>query len=127
MKNKIFYIIFIFFLFSYCKHSFKHPKYNKKGNIYYKLLQIGENTNKADYGDIITVHLKYLTLDDSLFFEGARRFQLNKPSYRGSIEECFTMLSEGDLARFILSTDKFYNQTLMSSMPNFLKEHPEMI
>jgi FKBP-type peptidyl-prolyl cis-trans isomerase len=85
------------------------------------LLRIGGDTTKPKFGDYVTVGLTYATLNDSVFFEGTRRFQLTKPDTTGSIEECILMLSKGEKAIFILSSSVFFQHTLNTRKPNFLK------
>lgn len=116
-------------LFHACKWiDSSPPGYSRnKDGIYYKLLQIGEESSKPEIGDMITVKLRYYTPDDSLFFEGTRKFRLNKPAYPGSIDACFKQLSEGDKARFIIDGHRFFKETLQSSVPVFLSDEQNMI
>ncbi len=123
--------IFIFFmvLFHACNwFDSSPPGYSKnKHGVYYKLLKIGEESTKPEIGDMITAKLKYYTTDDSLFFEGTRKFRLNKPAYPGSIDDCFKQLSKGDKARFIIDGHRFFEETLQSSVPDFLIDKQNMI
>ncbi len=105
----------------------KHPGYKPlAGQTYYKLIQLGEAPTQAKPGDYITVLLKYYTPNDSLFFEGERRFQLEASTYKGSIDECFTQLATGDSASFILSANDFFQRTLTSTRPEYLDSADHM-
>ncbi len=103
-----------------CKKS-PYPGYEKvESGIYYKLLAIGEEEKKAKAGDFITADISYRNTADSSFFSGRRRFQLSQSHFNGSIDECFSMLSEGDSASFIISADDFFLKTLETQKPRFL-------
>lgn len=97
------------------------PGYEKvKSGIYFKLLALGEESKKANAGDYITADITYRNMKDSAFFSGRRRFQLSESTFKGSVDECFTMISEGDSASFIISADDFFLKTLESQKPHFL-------
>ncbi|MBN1180712.1 MAG: FKBP-type peptidyl-prolyl cis-trans isomerase [Bacteroidales bacterium] len=120
-------VMIIIFLLYGCQGKNPYPGYSKnKNGIYYHLLKIGENGIKAKAGDFITVSMIYKTIKDSLFFKGKRKFQITEPDFKGSIDECFTMLAEGDSASFIISADGFFAQTLNSSLPSFIQPGSDM-
>lgn len=120
-------LLFMLVLFYGCQTKSPYSGYSKnKNGIYYKLLKIGENEIKAKPGDYITVDLIYKTLKDSIFFKGRRKFQVTKPDFKGSIDECFTMLAAGDSACFILSANDFFLKTLNSSLPSFIVPNSNM-
>jgi len=79
-----------------------------------------EDSLKAIPGDYITVNLKYLTMNDSAFFNGVRKFQVQQPAYEGAIDECFSMLSVDESATFIIPADEFFAVTLQSPLPRFI-------
>jgi len=113
--------------FTGCHYFEKHPGYSNAGNgIYYKLLRIGEETPKAKASDYVTVDLEYKTINDSVFFKGRRKFQVTKPAYKGSIDECLTMLTEEESAEFIIPAYTFYSNTLQSSLPDYIKPTEDM-
>ncbi|NJM16316.1 MAG: hypothetical protein HC896_13910 [Bacteroidales bacterium] len=91
-----------------------------KSGIHYKLTEIGDAEKNVAPGDYITIDVTYKTLNDSVFFEGRRKIQVEPPSYPGSIDECFLMLAEGDKSTFILEAYPFFAITLNSSLPSFL-------
>jgi len=110
-----------------CSFFEKYPGYSKtKSGIYYKLIEIGEDIAPPVAGDYVTGRIKYLTMEDSVFFSGTRTFQLTTPEFKGSIDECFLMLSVGDSASFIIDANKFFASTLQSQMPGFLKKGSSM-
>ncbi len=83
---------------------------------WYRLHKIGENPVKPQPGDYITVNLAYSTMNDSVFFRGTRKLQIDTPAYEGSVDACFALLAEGDSATFILSADDFFSKTLENSI-----------
>jgi FKBP-type peptidyl-prolyl cis-trans isomerase FkpA len=119
MKN-LFTAIFIL-LFLACSHNSPYPGFSKdKNGIYYQLHKIGESTTKPNYNDYITADIEYRKLNDSLFFSGRRKLQLQNTGTKGSIEDCFLMLSEGESASFIISSDAFFGKTLQTTPPAFI-------
>ena len=122
-------LLFLFFaglaLMSCSEH--KYPGYKKtKSDIYYKLHTVGEENYKAQVGDYITVDISYKRIDDSLFFSGRRKFQITPPSYKGSVDECFTLLAKQEKATFILSADSFFIRTLDAQLPKFISPSSDM-
>ncbi len=107
--------------------SNKYPGYTKShSGIYYTLHKIGESSIKAKYGDYIITDISYQTMKDSVFFRGRRKFKLESPAYAKSINECFTMLSQGDSASFIIPAYDFFTNTLGKTMPSFIKSNESM-
>jgi FKBP-type peptidyl-prolyl cis-trans isomerase FkpA len=114
-------ISLVLILVAGCERFSKYPGYKKaKHGIYYQLHTIGEDTVKAYPGDYITVNLAYMTMKDSLFFRGTRKFQISKPAYEGAIDECLSMLSKDESATFIISADNFFSVTLGTNLPRFI-------
>jgi FKBP-type peptidyl-prolyl cis-trans isomerase FkpA len=122
MKTLLHVIILTVTIFSVgCSRFSKYPGYKKaKHGIYYQLHTMGEDTAKAGPGDYITVNLSYLTMEDSVFFQGSRKFQVSQPAYEGAVDECFMMLATGESATFVIRSDNFFLKTLQSSLPRFL-------
>jgi hypothetical protein len=119
LRNSILFI-FIIFLFS-CKSKSDVDGYTKtKTGIYFKLLQIGEKNKKSKIGDYITCHILYYTGNDSLFFDAIRNIKYTPSPFPGSIQECFSMLSESDSASFFINADNFFNKTINAPLPKFL-------
>jgi FKBP-type peptidyl-prolyl cis-trans isomerase FkpA len=111
-----------------CRQSNTYPGFSKgKHGIYYQLHKIGETEQKAQQGDYITADITYKTINDSVFFQGKRKLQLLEANnYKGSINECFMMLAEGESATFIISAADFYKKTLETSVPPFLRENDKI-
>lgn len=110
-----------------CINNSPYPDFSKgKEGIYFQLQSIGETDKKANYGDFITADIEYMTLGDSLFFQGRRKLQLTKTDAHGSIEACFRMLAEGETALFIISAEEFFLKTLETSVPAFIPEGGKM-
>ena len=119
-------IILISILLSSCEN--KYPNYEKSDyGIYYKYHVIGEKNKNAKYSDYIFADITYKTLNDSIFFEGRRKFQITPSDFDGGIENCFLMLSKGDSADFIISAEDFFTKTLKTKLPSFFKQDDDMI
>jgi FKBP-type peptidyl-prolyl cis-trans isomerase FkpA len=125
-KTAVFLLMFL--MTGSCNLSNKYPGYSKKKNgMYFQLLSFEDSERKPVPGDYITVELAYKTIDDSVFFRGKRRFQLTEPQYKGSVDECFLMLAEGESANFIISADDFFTKTLENKKPSFIPDESKMI
>jgi len=117
----LFRYLFVVLLLWTCSKNSPYPGFSAgKQGVYYKLIKIGESEVKVKTTDYITADIEYRTLADSLFFSGRRKLQLQNTESEGSIESCFTMLSEGECAEFIISADSFFMRTLETSLPAFL-------
>ncbi|HAF31268.1 MAG TPA: hypothetical protein DCG75_19700 [Bacteroidales bacterium] len=113
---------------SSCDYFSKYPGYKKtKSGIYFKLIKFGESLDKAKPGDYMTVDIIYKTLEDSVFFEGRRKLQITEPPFKGAIDECFLMLSEDEMASFIISANDFFTKTLETTLPAFIEEQDPMM
>ena len=113
--------LIIIILFSSCMNKSPYQGFSRgRHGIYYQLHTLGESTRKAKYGDYITADIQYKTMNDSLFFEGRRKLQIQKTKVKGAISQCFTMLRKDEKATFILSADDFFSRTLETSLPEFL-------
>lgn len=121
--KSILFVILLSILFTGCsKKSSRFTGFSiTDSGIHFKLLSLGDGAEKAGVSDFITVNISYRTINDSLFFQGLRKFQLTTPRYNGSIDECFTMLTLGDSATFYIPADTFFTRTLETSLPRFIK------
>ena len=120
-KSKIINFLFLVSvtLFFSCKNPY--PGYTKADEgIYYKLLMVGDQEKCCQFGDYVTANIAYITMNDSVFFSGVRKFELSRPDFTGSIDKCFTMLCKNDSAQFIISALDFYEKTLENVVPDFL-------
>jgi FKBP-type peptidyl-prolyl cis-trans isomerase FkpA len=110
-----------------CKQKSDYPGYTKLDNgNFYKLVKIGESETKCALGDYVTADITYKTINDSIFFQGRRKFQIGKPAYPGAIDECLVMLGKEDAGSFIISAPDFFTRTLGSSPPAFLTKTGKM-
>lgn len=115
-------------IFNSCDYFSKYPGYKKtQSGIYFKLIKFGESLDKAKPGDYMTVDIVYKTLKDSIFFEGRRKLQITEPTFKGAIDECFLMLSEDEMASFIISANDFFTKTLETTLPDFIHEQDPMV
>lgn len=127
IKKVLFLVLIVIGLFS-CDYFSKYPGYSKKkSGIYYKLLKFGESEKKATPGDYLTVDIIYKTIADSIFFEGRRKLQIKEPRFKGSIDECFLLLSEDEKASFIISANDFFTKTLETTLPAFINIDDHMV
>lgn len=125
MNKYLLYSLIIVFIS--CTNKSEYPGFSKARNgIIYRLNSIGEDSQKPKPGDYITADIQYLTMKDSVFFNGRRKIQISIPSYKGSIDECFMMLSEKENATFILTANEFFGITLQSSLPSFLNAEDKL-
>ena len=91
----------------------------------FKLQSIGESNTQIGLGDYISTHFQYLTLDDSVFFDSYRKFQVKGNYGAGSIIPALLKMSEGDSASIIVNTLSFFTNIEESDLPNYLLSHPE--
>ena len=89
----------------------------------FKLQSIGESNKQIGLGDYISTHFQYLTTDDSIFFEGYRKFQVKGNYGPGSIIPALLKMSEGDSASLIVNTLSFFTNIQESEIPKFLLTH----
>ena len=124
MRHLFYFSAILLIILSSCGNESKlFPGFSvTKSNIHYKLVLIGEGNEKAQPTNYITVLVAYRTPSDSLFFHGARTFQLTEPQFPGSIDECFTMLQKGDSAIFHISAEDFFTKTIETNLPRFLAQ-----
>jgi FKBP-type peptidyl-prolyl cis-trans isomerase len=119
---------FLIFTVIFLAACSKYPGYKKlTPEIYFALIQIGEQAKKPVIGDYLTIKVEYRTRQDSIFFSGTRKIRLNKPLDNFSVDHCFLKLKSGDSATFIFPADKFFNKTLKRSLPKFIMEEEIMI
>jgi peptidylprolyl isomerase len=124
---KTYFIVLVFVFLSGCGLKSPYPGYSRgKEGIYFQLHKLGESNRKAMYTDYVTADIQYATMDDSVFFNGRRKLQLNKSEARGSIEACFRMLAKDESATFIISADEFFTKTLGTSLPGYFKPGDKM-
>jgi FKBP-type peptidyl-prolyl cis-trans isomerase len=110
-----------------CKNS-KYPGYDlTETGLYYKYHNHDEDAKAPEVGDIITISLVLKnSSNDSILFDSKKlrneqKFPLPESRYKGSIEEGFAMLNEGDSASFIVDADTFYAYASRAPKPKYLK------
>jgi FKBP-type peptidyl-prolyl cis-trans isomerase FkpA len=119
MKKGFFFLVLLLLLFS-CS---RYPGYRQlTSDIYFKLIEFDEGDKKVFPGDYVTIIIEYRTSADSLFFSGVRKVKVSKPREVSSLDNCFLRLSSGDSASFIMPASAFFNNTLNTGLPRFLKE-----
>ena len=122
-------LLFIYLIFSGLFFSCTNPYsgYRKASeNIYYKLLMVGEQEQCCHFGDYVTANIAYITMNDSVFFSGIRKFKLAEPDFPGSIDKCFTLMCKHDSMQFIISALDFFEKTLQNIVPDYLSADGKM-
>jgi len=127
MKKTVLFVAAAATMFTACKNS-KYPGYDQADTgLYYKFYNQDEEAKSPGLGDILTVDLvlKNSTSDSIIFdsrkFKEGQKFPLFESKYKGSIEEGFAMMAEGDSASFIVNPDSFYTFTSKAPKPAYLK------
>ncbi len=80
--------------------------------LYYKFHKKGDDTAKANIGDLVVVDMLY-SLDDSVLFDSRKisrelEFPVEPSQFQGDLYEGLLMMGEGDSATFLISADSFY-------------------
>ncbi len=117
-RNSIF-IILAIMLFSCNDEPYEGYRTIHEG-LWYKLLEVGDDTIKVKPGDFVTVDISYRTHYDSVFFEGRRKFQIEKLIPSSSIDECCTLMSTNDRIDFIIDAGTFFEKNLQVSLPAYI-------
>ena len=127
MKKSFFMLAAAMLVLFSCSKKSPYPGYSKSSSgIYYQLHAFGSSERKVQPGDYITADISYHTMNDSTFFEGRRTLQVSEPAYEASVDACFLMLSKGEKASFIIPAAPFFQQTLETSLPDFLAPNDSM-
>lgn len=114
----------IAFAFTACNNNqFKGFEKSESG-LYYKFhIQSGDTTLARD-GDLLTMYINYRTLNDSLFNTNSTLHPIDvhirKSDYDGDIFEGLKMMSIGDSATFVVSTDSFFTKIYRAAIPDYL-------
>ncbi len=118
-------IYFIGVTITACSTQTKNEYKEISPDLAFKLHSIGESNTQIVVGDYISTHFQYLTLDDSVFFEGFRKFQVKGNYGAGSIIPALLKMSEGDSASLIVNTLSFFKNIGESEIPNYLLSNSE--
>ena len=120
-RSAPFIFIVLMLLNSCSKQSKEFPGYSlTESGVPYMLIEIGESEIKPQSGDYITADLSYLTMDDSVFFNGRRKLNISKEPTGSVIEECFMLLSENEKARYIVDAYTYFVQNIGGNLPSFI-------
>jgi FKBP-type peptidyl-prolyl cis-trans isomerase FkpA len=92
----------------------------------YKLYSKGGGT-KPKTGDLLSMDMYIKTDNDSILLDSKKKnvpvaSVLFPPSFKGSMEEGFAMLAEGDSGVFIVSADSIFLKTFQKPLPDFVKK-----
>lgn len=98
-----------------------------EGGLKYKYRDIVVQGKVPQVGDILSVSMKWSTIEDSVFYisdnkgyNGADIVKLKKENTPGGIEEGFAKLKEGDSVTFYINPERFFSEYLQSETPTFL-------
>lgn len=127
-STRILLSLIFFYLFYSCGNS-PYPGYSlTKNGLYYKLIDIGENTKHAKTGDYVTAQITIKSENDSVLYdtrtigpEGAVTFILPPIEYKKDYREGFLYISEGDSAIFITDAYAFYMRKNKAAIPASIK------
>ncbi|NBC84021.1 MAG: hypothetical protein GVY19_11685 [Bacteroidetes bacterium] len=113
--------LYCFFLLVFFACTSEYPGYKKiDKDMYFQLHQIGEDSIIVNTNDYVTCDLVYKNMEDSVFFQGRRKFQVAADPPDNSFDKAITRLHENDSASFILPTQTFFESTLETSVPSYL-------
>ncbi len=113
--------------FTSCKKS-KYPGYeDSETGLAYKFHKKGDGKITPKEGDIMSMVIVYKNSKDSVIFDSRKQGQpimvpLQKPSFKGGIEEGFAMMSVGDSASFVVNADSFFVKTFKMETPKFVEK-----
>ncbi len=112
---------------SSCKKS-KYPGYeDAESGLAFKFHKKGDGKITPKEGDIMSMVIVYKNSKDSVIFDSRKQGQpilvpLQKPSFKGGIEEGFAMMSVGDSASFVVNADSFFVKTFKMETPKFVEK-----
>lgn len=112
---------------SSCKKS-KYPGYDEtETGLAYKFHKKGDGKITPKEGDIMSMVIVYKNSKDSVIFDSRKQGQpimvpLQKPSFKGGLEEGFAMMSVGDSASFVVNADSFFVKTFKMETPKFVEK-----
>lgn len=112
---------------SSCKKS-KYPGYeDTESGLAFKFHKKGDGKITPKEGDIMSMVIVYKNSKDSVIFDSRKQGQpimvpLQKPSFKGGIEEGFAMMSVGDSASFVVNADSFFVKTFKMETPKFVEK-----
>jgi len=95
-----------------------------ESGLYYKFYTQAGDTTQARDGDLVSMYINYRTPGDSLFHTNSTLkpidVHMRKSDYQGDLFEGIKMMSVGDSATFVVSTDSFFTKIYSSQIPDYL-------
>ena len=124
MRNVFGLIALFAVVFTACTdNQFKGFEKSDSG-LYYKFYVQGDDTIRAHDGDLVSMYINYRTLNDSLFNTNSTNepigVHMRKSDYQGDVYEGIRMMSVGDSATFVVSTDSFFTKVYNAEIPDYL-------
>jgi len=130
MLRKFLLFIIVSVLFASCGNS-EFPGFKEKSSgLLYKIHKDAGGI-KAVPGDYMTLEMTYYTNEDSLLFDSQGQtfpLQLEKPVFKGDINEALALLGVNDSATFVIRADSFLiNNAKVVQLPAFVDDHSKII
>ena len=130
MLRKLLLFVIVSVLFASCGNSeFPGFKENESGLLY--KIHKDARGKKAVPGDYMTLEMTYFTNEDSLLFDSEGQtfpLQLEKPVFKGDINEALALLGVNDSATFVIRADSFLiNNAKIVQLPAFVDEYSKII
>jgi len=116
-----------------CKNNSPFEGYSQAENgLYYKYFNHSENGVKPNEGDQVSVRYIFMNQkNDSIIMDskngsqdgsGYANIGIQKPTFKGSLEDGLMMMAQGDSASFIVPADSFFLKTMrMNELPKPFK------
>jgi len=130
MIRKFLLFTIVITLFASCGNS-EFPGFKEHDSgLLYKLHE-DAGSIKAVPGDYMTLEMTYYTNEDSLLFDSKGQtfpLQLEKPVFKGDINEALALLGVNDSATFIIRADSFLiNNAKITQLPAFVDDNSKII
>ncbi|MBN8702958.1 MAG: FKBP-type peptidyl-prolyl cis-trans isomerase [Bacteroidetes bacterium] len=130
ISNSMCVCFFLLTFISSCKKEEKYKGYKETNSgLYYKLLSFGDSTKTAKNTDFLALRIVYKNERDSVFLDTKNQNPLgyllvpaSKVSFKGSFEEFYTSMNEGDSITFKVHSDSLFIKFLQTEYPVFIKE-----
>ncbi|OFY23721.1 MAG: hypothetical protein A2W98_09805 [Bacteroidetes bacterium GWF2_33_38] len=121
-------VIFAIFMSS-CKNAdFKELE----SGLQYKFYVVNEDAKMPKEGDLLVLSMQYFTDYDSLLFDtkeipGKFRMQMkNLSAVKGTIDEAFSLMHEGDSGTFLIDANTFFTHSKKTQVPLFVKHESKL-
>jgi len=116
-----------------CTAGNQFPGYEKSPTgLYSKFYVTNEGGRKPKTGEYAAISIKYTNSKDSVLFNSFEMKQAENgvisqpifgPTFKGSLEEAFMSMAEGDSASFKISADSVYLKTFgLKELPKFVEK-----